>query len=531
MHGFRKVLSVLLTAAFVPLSLACQKPAVSEIPAAPTPAPTLSISPAPSAVPTAHPAGVPTAAPTDTPAPTATPLPDPFVAEWFLKDFRLMLNADGSFTLNGAGKDASGSYTQADGRLTLTQGERSYAVSAGTDGATLTLLQPGQEPLVFTNACPDPYRCEPVSPAPTEDGEALAIRYAFSDGGVVTVELNRDYAESYCFTSSEQEPNHDSADWLPVSGQVFRTFKYDGTYNIFVRDADGNVSDPYPVTVASGYRYIIRSEGLQSLRTSLERAASEHDTSTEAISSAVYADAAFAGLCTREGVVTAAVSTVSHLAELGVSAPYQGHGSYQGENDWGLNPEWGSKLKKPTKDGNGTYLYTGMQCVGAIVWAYKQAGINLSNPQTSWVIGQCGEREKKGDNVIAYDRAQPGDLSQKDGHYLMIVDRLDTDGDGISDAYLTYEMEAPHLTLLILPMRTLRYRTFFDMSAVFENAGRNRRHARFWDDTFFIPETAYPAALQAAADGVGQKRALDRLLRGIGAVSDSEPSPLKGGTL
>ena len=357
----------------------------------------------------------------------------------------------------------------------------------------------------------------PAGAAHAQETGAPRIACAYASGGVVHVELAEGTAEACCFTVIEREPEAASPDWLPCGGaQRFSVFKSDGTYYLWVRDAAGRVGEPWPITVCSGFRYVIRAEGLTALTTPMEEFLAGQDTSVEALNAAISRDVAAAGPYTRCGVVTAAVSLVSRMAAYGASVPYQGRGAYQDEADWGVNPAWGARLRTPTTDGNGTYYYTGMQCVAAIVWACKQAGLNLSNSGAGSNIGACGEREKSGDNRIAYDAARGGDIVQNGGHYLMVVDRLDTDGDGADDAYLTYEMNAPHLAFLVLTFRQVRYRTFYDMEAVFENAGRLRDRARFWEDTFRIPETAFPAYLAEAFAGGGRQRALDRLLYGLG---------------
>jgi hypothetical protein len=292
------------------------------------------------------------------------------------------------------------------------------------------------------------------------DAEAASeIAFAYVNAAIVTVEMrNGAIAEDYCFTCLSTPPTEQSPDWIPVHASVFRVFKYDGAYNIFVRDEQGNVSAPYPIRVDSGYTYNIRSEGLTWLKTPLKETVEAAGSSVEALEDAITRDIAEAGFYTREGGVTSAVSAVSHMAELGYSIPYQGGGKYQDEHEWGLNPAWGSKLDHPTKDGNGKYYYSGMQCVGSITWAMKQAGLNTNNESTGWKIGQLGAINRSNDNKIKYDRARSGDFVQVNAHYELVVDRLDTDGDGKADSYLLYEMCAPHLTFLILTFRTMRGR-------------------------------------------------------------------------
>ena len=494
-----------------------------------------------------------------TPEVTATPEPDPLVGRWTDAQggFVLTLAADGSFVAEQGGGSASGRYTAGAGTLTLEpDGLPAYAVGYALDGDALRLAQDGQAalPLVregaagagdalaaadpaatepAAQATPDPAATDPAATDPatpggattepiatdpaTPDPGAPVIACAYARRGVVHVELAAGGAAAYAFTVVETQPAADSPDWADAGGaRRFSAFKSDGDYFLWVRGADGSVSEPYRVAVRSGYRYVLRAEGLEALTEPLDGFLEAKGSSVDALNAAIAEDVADAGLYTRYGVVTAAVSLVSRLAEYGVSAPYQGRGAYQDEEDWGVNPDWGARLRTPTTDGNGTYYYTGMQCVASIVWAYKQAGVNLSNSAAGSAIGTCGEREKRGDNEIGFDEGQSGDIVQNGGHYLMIVDRLDTDGDGADDSYLTYEMNAPHLAFLVLTFRQVRYRTFFGMDAVFENAGRLRDKARFWEGTFHIPDTAFPAYLtEAAADG-GARRALDRLLAALG---------------
>ena len=469
-----------------------------------------------------------------TPEVTATPEPDPLVGRWTDAQggFVLTLEAGGRFVAEQGGGSASGRYTAGAGTLTLEpDGLPAYAVGYALDGDALRLAQDGQAALPLVRegaaeagdalaatdlAATDPGATDPAAQA-TPDPGAPVIACAYARRGVVHVELAAGGAAAYAFTVVDTQPAADSPDWADAGGaRRFSAFKSDGDYFLWVRGADGSVSEPYPVAVRSGYRYVLRAEGLEALTEPLDGFLEEKGSSVDALNAAIAEDVADAGLYTRCGVVTAAVSLVSRLAEYGVSAPYQGRGAYQDEEDWGVNPDWGARLKTPTTDGNGTYYYTGMQCVASIVWAYKQAGVNLSNGAAGSAIGTCGEREKRGDNEIAFDEGQSGDIVQNGGHYLMIVDRLDTDGDGADDSYLTYEMNAPHLAFLVLTFRQVRYRTFFSMDAVFENAGRLRDRAHFWEDTFHIPDTAFPAYLTEAAAGSGARRALDRLLAALG---------------
>ena len=493
--------------------------AVAEVILTVTPTPAA----APSPLPTAEPTPVPTAEPT--PEPTATPVPDPLLASWSYGDtgFSLTLLGDGTFRAVLPDRESTGRFEAAEGLLLLTAQDGMVSeIPYICDGRTLILRQKGQSDLTLTADAPFPATPNEPGTLTARTAEGPVIAYAYTTKAVVTVELQEGTtATEYCFSCLSTPPSEKSRDWLPVTGDPFRVFKYDGDYFLFVRDEQGRVSEPYPVTVDSGYLYPIRAEGLSALRIPLSDMAEAAGTSVTALNEAVAADIALAGIYTREGAVTSAVSAVSHMAELGYTIPYQGAGKYQEKDDWGFNPQWGAKLKRPTKDGNGTYWYTGMQCVGSIVWALKQAGLDISNASTGWQIGRLGEVKRNGDNKIKHYQLRSGDFIQVNQHYEMVVDRVDTDRDGQTDAFLLYEMEAPHLSLLLLKFRVIEGRIHYNMDAVYANQGRLNPKNRIWQGTSHIPAEDFPSWLTKALEHAEEDRALDRLTRSLGLIDGS----------
>jgi len=317
--------------------------------------------------------------------------------------------------------------------------------------------------------------------------------------GVVALQASSD-AVACCFTQGSQAPETDSPDWLALESGAIRVFKVDGTYRIFVKDASGQIGTPRTVTVVSGYNYLLDAEGLEVLSEPIEDYLSEHGSSVAQINRYVAAHAALAGLQTRSGVVTVAVSFATALANAGLALPYQLYGTYQGEDDWGMSPAWGTRLSKPITDDYGTYRVHGMHCVAIVVWAYKQAGINLVNNITGSIVGKNGSLNWEGDNAVAFNAGRGGDIvTAKSGHAMLILDRLDTDGDGAEDSYLVLEMINPSMTLHVHSFQSLRNYTVYDMSAVFSNTGRMMRASRFWSNTYFIPQSAWPDYLLEAA--------------------------------
>lgn len=315
----------------------------------------------------------------------------------------------------------------------------------------------------------------------------------------------------YCFKRVEKTPSLTSYDWVSCEGTEFSVFKMDASYYLYVRAGD-IISLPVKVEVTSPFIYVIDAEGL----TPIEKISAEEVMDIRDSNLRLYQYITEAGLYTREGVLTAALGVLTIFGEKGYAVRYQGCGAYQLEDNWGINPEWGKKLAHPTQDGNGKYYYTGMQCVGSIVWAYKQAGLNISNSRTGYKLGLIAAKKRSGDNKIDYRLARGGDVIANEAHYLMIVDRIDTDLDGEDDAYLTFEMKAPSLVLLIHPFRSIRYREIYNMDGIFSDESRLKDGLRFYGETTHIAESFFPEVLTKATEGVSERRAGHRLLYGFG---------------
>ena len=458
------------------------------------------ITPAPE-TPTPEPTAEPTPEPTATPAPTDTPEPNPFLGTWTIEDmpFLLDVRSDGTYLVSTNGVEKTGSYTYDSANLYLSVSD-DETVDFRYYFKTGKMMH--DEYVLSRSEIAEQRTFSDIPTTFTSETDEVSV---FVRGAVVDVTLkNERLAAEYCFTNRGLTPPENSRDWFNVldSGEPsahFRGYKYDGSFTLWIRDTEGTVLEPIDVDVVSGFHYPVQAKNLEPVRHSVKLVLQENNSSIESLNEMISADIAAAGIYTREGVVTSGVSLISHMSEYGYSIVYQGKGSYQGMNDWGVNPKWGSKLDEPTSDPNGTYYYCGMQCVASIVWAYKQAGMNLFTTLRS-EIGRNGERVKNNDNKIQYDRAKYGDIVRSGGHYLMIIDRLDQNNDGVADAYITYEMWAPHLTMLVLTFRQVRGRTFYSMDAFFDGTGKNKSKAVYWEDTFEIPMKELPEYLQRAVE-------------------------------
>ena len=474
------------------------------------------ITPAPE-TPTPEPTAEPTPEPTVTPAPTDTPEPNPFLGTWTIEElpFLLDVRSDGTYLISTNGVEKTGSYTYDSANLYLSVSD-DETVDFRYYFKTGKMMH--DEYVLSRSEIAEQRTFSDIPTTFTSETDEVSV---FVRGAVVDVTLkNERLAAEYCFTNRGLTPPENSRDWFNVldSGEPsahFRVYKYDGSFTLWIRDTEGTVLEPIDVDVVSGFHYPVQAKNLEPVRHSVKLVLQENNSSIESLNEMISADIAAAGIYTREGVVTSGVSLISHMSEYGYSIVYQGKGSYQGMNDWGVNPKWGSKLDEPTSDPNGTYYYCGMQCVASIVWAYKQAGMNLFTTLRS-EIGRNGERVKNNDNKIQYDRAKYGDIVRSGGHYLMIIDRLDQNNDGVADAYITYEMWAPHLTMLVLTFRQVRGRTFYSMDAFFDGTGKNKSKAVYWEDTFEIPMKELPEYLQRAVENEDEYQTFTAFLKQFG---------------
>ena len=171
-----------------------------------------------------------------------------------------------------------------------------------------------------------------------------------------------------------------------------------------------------------------------------------------------------------------------------------------------MNPLWGYELSAPEADEDEeeeeaaeeesdlivtSEFYAGLGSAASIIWAYRQAGLNLC-ADVYTPITALGEREDVHDNRIDADRAESGDILENDGEYGMVVDRLDQNGDGADDAYLLYEMGKELLTVQILPFKQAQAWTAYSMDAFFDGRGRNVDRIIYWENTFKIPKEELP---------------------------------------
>ena len=435
----------------------------------------------------------------ETPTATPVPQPNPYVGVWTIEDlpFSLEFRSDGTYLIMTADKEKEGTYSFDTSRVLLSVAEgQTVEMNYYSKADTLKVgdLKLIRDELVFF------FELEtiPISYSAENDDLRVSVR-----GSVVEARAKdgRQIGQ-YCFTKADLTPPQKSRDWFDASdtgeaADLLRVFKYDGEYTLWTRDANGDPIGSIRVIVNSGMFDRIDAKELEVLHEPFGSMLKNEGSSVDEFNRTVSRYVAASGIQTRAGVVAAAVSLCSGLAQYGYMLPCQGHGSYQGAREWGANPKWGARTDETGS--NGTPEYCGMHSAASIIWAYKQAGLNLY-PDADTTIVMLGERKRARDNKIDYDRAEPGDIIKNGNRYMMVVDRLDQNGNGEDDAYLVYEMTTSGLSIAVLTFKQARGKGVYSMDAFFSDSGRNTRKVNYWKDSFRIPVEDMPPYLQEAME-------------------------------
>ena len=319
------------------------------------------------------------------------------------------------------------------------------------------------------------------------------IESVIVDKAIIRVETNIDQGQ-YCFQYPNTIPKEKSHDWIDFNTNKFQVYKYDGEYDLYIRDKNKNISNPYKVKVNSGYIYTFDGNEMNIVKEKLSDYLKKKNTSIDELNNYIAKEVINAGLYSREAVALAGISIISFLAEYKIAIPYMASGGYGGTKSWGANPNWGKKLLKPVNNGTGIDEYTGMACVGACRWVFQQAGLNINQNygiSNTWDIGRFGEVKKYRDNLLDYRNAKTGDVAKINSHYRIIIDRIDTNHDGECESYLSIEMHKPkpygYLTCRILPMNTMTSRddsrAILSMEAIYNNTSRFKKDFVDWKET------------------------------------------------
>ena len=337
---------------------------------------------------------------------------------------------------------------------------------------------------------------------------------------VVTVTLKgKKLLAEYYFSSIEKEPEPDAYDWVEEHNIQFKTVKFPGTYYVYVKDTEGNITGGDKVEVPEAFNVVLMHKHLKLMPVTISTYLNKHGSSLDEFNIKMSSYNKKHGYRTRESVVTGAMAFIGEIQSWGYYLPYKGvnsgGNSTIAKDAWGVHENWGG--------GDMTFL----ACNPFVVWTFKQAGLNIygdrpkiknrltPNPRLNsqgeteyeivikppeydnnvhiyyYFVGALASTNSYGDNIKDRRKGRPGDILQngaQSGHEMLIVDKYDDDMDGKSDGYIVLQSRDIGACYEKIPFG---HTTLYDMTNVYENTARYSEYLYGWH-AYYIPESDYP---------------------------------------
>ena len=206
---------------------------------------------------------------------------------------------------------------------------------------------------------------------------------------------------------------------------------------------------------------IASTKGTVYLPYELSRVLSEHGSSVDAFNGAIKSAVMTAGPGTRAGVVAAANTLISGLAQYGYQLPYISsravdsgyHTGFGVRADWGAHGSWYNSYY------NHTYHQKGLDCSAFTAWAVHNGGFR-------YISAYSGDQHNVGKAMpFRSYQGQPGDIVWHSGHVGLIL--------GISEdgKYLIAEEQGDPTGLIVTPYRMdgSTWAAIVDMSDFYAN--------------------------------------------------------------
>lgn len=147
-----------------------------------------------------------------------------------------------------------------------------------------------------------------------------------------------------------------------------------GTTYVWVEDKNGNISSSKTITLNNDAIPITRNSYTVLKGTGLSEYISKKGGSIEDLNKLIARSVRAAGLYTKTGAATAAVSLqVVLVQKYGIKIPYWMGGVL---NAYGASSLWGQYRENTTYEG---YYYYGLACGGFVNWSYKNTGVVYSD--------------------------------------------------------------------------------------------------------------------------------------------------------
>lgn len=195
-------------------------------------------------------------------------------------------------------------------------------------------------------------------------------------------------------------------------------YTYKDIIDYYFKDEDVRISSKSFITSIAGLDIKETKNVSYKINEPLTKFLESHGSSLEQYNDFIKNSVLTAGVGTREGVVTAAVSMINYLYDnFDAKMPYYWGGKHKGI---GISKKFGEyRPSKPSRSGK-IYYHISFDCSGFVQWAIINGGFNdpgtgTSNFNSKFFANSCLEKDS---NCLG----QPGDLiNSPDDHVVLIV--------------------------------------------------------------------------------------------------------------
>lgn len=329
----------------------------------------------------------------------------------------------------------------------------------------------------------NPIKTNPVNPINNGEGASNdgspSIASITHKGSFVVVNAQKGTSGNiagYYFTTSSTKPNGKEDTWVVKDTTRLEIAKLPGTYYVYVKDSQNKISLPAKLNITweellkDGPRS--RDDSFAPIPNNIDSVLKQKSDSKEKLDDFIAWSVKSAGLFTKEGVATAAISAANYL-----HAKHNLHISYISNRfcfnqrynvNFGSNPDWGkpigyNDIQEKSTDSNGTIYprqiaqregilkycegnYGGLDCQSFVGWSIHNGGFKANNTHGSYV-GKNKATEssvnKSGDfarAVSLYDSLIMGDIMVNPHHVMLFLAHYDENNDGKKDGVYVYEM-------------------------------------------------------------------------------------------
>ena len=353
-----------------------------------------------------------------------------------------------------------------------------------------------------------------------EESKVLAIESVTVNDVVVNVKVSpgNQKVVGYYLSSIPKVPDRDGYDWIETNETDFKVTKYPGTYYVYVKDNTGKIIGGDQVVVPEIFDVTLMHKGKKSMPISIATYLERHNSTLDQLNIKMSSYNKKHVYRTRESVVVGAMAFTGEIQSWGYHLPYSGSNERLEKDAWGVYKYWGGAGK------------TFLACNPFVVWAFKQAGINIYGNRSKikheicnktringqgqteyekpidkpegygtstvhiyyYFVGALASTKTYGDNIIERHKGRSGDILQSyptSGHEMLIVDKYDDDMDGVSDGYIVLQSRD-----IGLCYEKIKYGStvVYDMTAVYNNTANYREYLNGWND-YFILTSDYPS--------------------------------------